>query len=122
VFRSLRTYVASLRAARSIGAAERQERRGDWQGALASSQRALEALSAPGIDLGAPWARSAAAVALYGYCRAAACLRSPEKLVAQVDAWRDRWTQWKTQPATADEKQYLDWVEKQYQRCRREMA
>ena len=122
MLRGLRSYAASLRAARAIGAAERQEQSGDWPAVLASFQRALDALGAAGVDLGAPWTRSAASVALYGYCRAAACLRSPDQLVAQVDTWRDRWTLWKAHPATPEEQQYLDWIEKQYERCRRDLA
>src|SRR5215475_7361869 len=119
MFRVLKSYAASLRAARAIGAAERQERGGDWQGVLTSFQRALDALSAPGVDSSAPWTRSAASVALYGYCRAAAFLKAPQKLVTQVDAWRDRWTQWKADPATGEERECIEWVEKQYERCRR---
>jgi hypothetical protein len=103
--------VPGLRAARRIGVAERREKRGDLPGVMSVCSEALTILRAPQVDLAMPWCRSAASVALWGYCRAARELDRTNELLETLTRWRPTYLAWLKSPDTEDEAQYLKWFE-----------
>lgn len=106
-----RSFIAGLRAARRIGAADGGAKRGDTDGVLRAYAQALEILGRPGIDLETPWCRSAATVALWGYSRTAAQLQRHAEAVDMLARWRSRYLPWLAAPLTPQEAEYLKWFE-----------
>ena len=108
MFRSL---LSGLRAARWVGTAERREKRNDVEGVLRACSEVLAILDRPGVDLDAPWCRSAATVALTSYCRAAVQLGRRAEAMEVLSRWRDRYLPWLAAPVNVAEKNELDWCE-----------
>ena len=105
------SFITGLRCARRIGVAERKENGGDLLGALKTSSETLEILGDGSIDLGTPWCRSAASVALWSYCRVARKLGLEQELRDTLIRWRTTYRGWMQSPATPEERKYLEWFE-----------
>jgi hypothetical protein len=106
-----RSFIAGMRAARRIGAAEKRAKSGDVEGAMRAYSEALEILDQPGVDLETPWGRSGASIALWGYCRSAAQLHRYAEAAELLTRWRSRYLSWLAGPVTAEEAVYLKWFE-----------
>ncbi|MCY1021480.1 hypothetical protein [Pyxidicoccus sp. MSG2] len=117
----VRSFVAGLRAARRIGAADRQRRAGNTEGAFRAYASALEVLAARDIQKEAPWCRSAASVALVGYCRAAQELDRKAELLATLVHWRPFVLGWRHTPITPDEEEQLRWMEQLFHHLTQEL-
>ena len=115
----VRSFIAGMRAARRIGTAEKRGMRGDLEGAMRTYAEALQILDQPGVDLETPWCGSAATVALWGYCWAAAQLQRHAEAADLLTQWRSRYLPWLAAPVTADQAQCLKWFE---ELARRECA
>jgi len=105
------SFITGLRCARRIGVAEREENGGDLRGALKTSSETLAILGDGSIDLGTPWCRSAASVALWSYCRVARKLGLEQELRDTLIRWRTTYRGWMQSPATPEERKYLEWFE-----------
>ena len=106
--------IPGMRAARRVGAAEQKEKAGDLEGVMAACAQALEILGAPKVDLEMPWCRSAASVALAGYCRAARQLERRKEILGMLTRWRPTYLEWMKAPLDAREAASLQWFEEAF--------
>lgn len=95
----LRAFIAGMRAAGRIGAANKRGKRRDAEGVLRAYSEALQILDRPGLDLETPWWRAGATVALWGYCRTAAQLERHAEAAELLTRWRSRYLPWLAAPA-----------------------
>ncbi|QSQ24573.1 hypothetical protein JY651_06375 [Pyxidicoccus parkwayensis] len=114
--------LSGMRAARKIGAADRAQQAGNIEAALHAYVDALAILGARGVDLEAPWCRSAASVALIGYCRAAQELGRKAELLATLLQWRPSVLAWMRTPLTPDEEEHFRWMEQLFHHLTREFS
>lgn len=106
--------IPGMRAARRIGAAEQKQQAGDLEGVMAVCAEALEILGAPGVDLEMPWCRSAAPIALAGYCRAARQLERREDVLRMLTRWRPTYLAWMKEPPDPQEDASFQWFEEAF--------
>ncbi|RKH44131.1 hypothetical protein [Corallococcus sicarius] len=106
--------IPGMRAARRIGAAEQKEKAGDLEGVMAVCSEALEILGAPKVDLEMPWCRSAAAMALAGYCQAARQLERRSDLLQMLTRWRPTYLLWMKEPLDDREAASFEWFEQAF--------
>ena len=79
--------------------------------ALPHFEEALRILRQPNVSLDTAWGRSAATVALWGYCRSADRLRRRSELENMLLEWRPTYLEWLKHPIMEAERRYLEWFE-----------
>ncbi|NBD07795.1 hypothetical protein [Corallococcus silvisoli] len=103
--------IPGMRAARRIGAAERKQKAGDLAGVMTVCAEALEILGAPGVELEMPWCRSAAPMALAGYCQAGRQLERREDVLRMLTRWRPTYLAWMKESLAPQEAAWFQWFE-----------
>ncbi|RKH19626.1 hypothetical protein D7Y13_37775 [Corallococcus praedator] len=110
----LLSIIAGMRAARRIGISERRAKAGDLEGVMKVCSEVLTILGAPKVDLRMPTCRSAASLALWGYCRAARQLERRSEIHQMLSRWRPRYLEWMKAPMGQHETDYLSWCEETF--------